>query len=379
MLCLLEKADRCRFEFVVACAEEEGEFRAALEAIGVRVVPVPFNVAGADPTAEGKIYRQPLRLLKYVPHVLRSVRLLRALIRAEDVDLLYANSFKAGALLSCVRTKNSPPLVVRLRSSRSFLSHGWIDRLICSRADVLLANSRYVAATFEPIVRDAAKIHVLYNCGGITENQRNSKDADRVHLRKLLDTGENTIVIGQVGRLTPRKRVADVVRSLPYLSDRLGEWMCVFIGSYEDTSQSRAIHEEALTVARELGVGDRVVFTGHRDDVLSLTSGLDVMVLASQDEPMARVIIEALGLGTPIVASAHGGNAEIIDDGVNGRAFALGDHIGLARAITEVVSDPNLRSRLVSNGYDTYRKYFSEQATVEAEEALLSKVAQRDL
>jgi glycosyltransferase involved in cell wall biosynthesis len=232
-----------------------------------------------------------------------------------------------------------------------------------------------VAQTFAPLVRNKSKLHVIYNLGGIRERQPRCKDRDRYQIRSELGLPTESIVIGQVGRLTRRKRVLDVVRCLPYLSESQRKLFCVFVGSYSGSFETQAVYDEARNLVKQLGTADRVIFTGERQDALSFINGMDVMVLASEAEPMARVIMEALGLCTPVVVSDHAGNAEIIENQVNGLTYALGNSEALAQAVQKVLGDTGLRRRMVENGYRTYDQCFSVEATVATEQALLHKIA----
>lgn len=371
---LLSKADKDEFEFIVACPGGDSEFSNALSRLGIVVEEIPFNAPRFDPAREGTIYRHPIRLVASLPRIFKSINKLRSIIKARNIDVVYGNSFKASALLSCMIGPARKPLVVRLRSSRAFSNHGWIDRLICRRADLLLANSKYVADTFSPITKNNSKLKVLYNCGGIAFEHDENKEPDKSRLRAELGLNESTIVFGQVGRLTPRKRILDVIRCLPYLEKNISEYKCLFVGGADESGESGRLFKSAVNLANQLGVSHRVKFLGERDDALRIINGLDVMVLASQDEPMARVVIEALGLGTPIIASKHGGNAEIINHCINGMTYPLGDSKALGEMLIKLINNRLLQETIQKNGKRTYKDNFTESATLYEEYKLIREL-----
>lgn len=99
-------------------------------------------------------------------------------------------------------------------------------------------------------------------------------------------------------------------------------------------------------LATELGIADRVEFVGHQDDVYPWFDALDVVVHASTGEPFGLVLVEAMALGKPVVATAAGGPTEIIEDGVSGVLVPPGDHEAMAVAIDGVLTDDGSRRSL---------------------------------
>jgi glycosyltransferase involved in cell wall biosynthesis/GT2 family glycosyltransferase len=124
-----------------------------------------------------------------------------------------------------------------------------------------------------------------------------------------------------------------------------GEEEAVVAGSalFGEDTYAAELHD----LAQELGIADRVTFTGFVDDIESLLAGVDVLVHASViPEPFGRVIVEAMAAGVSVVASDAGGPAEIITDGVDGLLCPPGDVAAMARCLRELAGDESRRSRL---------------------------------
>ena len=107
-------------------------------------------------------------------------------------------------------------------------------------------------------------------------------------------------------------------------------------------------YEEMLrALAAELGIADRVIFTGFRSDVPHVLRLLDVVAHASvRTEPFGRVIIEAMAMGRPVVAARAGGPTEIIDDGRTGFLVPTRDDEVLAKRIVALLQDSSLAMRV---------------------------------
>jgi glycosyltransferase involved in cell wall biosynthesis len=109
--------------------------------------------------------------------------------------------------------------------------------------------------------------------------------------------------------------------------------------------------EELRREASERGLDGRVRFLGPlaRDDVLALFRAADASLLSSTWENFPHTVVEALAVGTPVVATAVGGVPELVRDGENGLLVPRGDAEALAEAIRRLVDDPGLRGRLAAN------------------------------
>jgi glycosyltransferase involved in cell wall biosynthesis len=99
----------------------------------------------------------------------------------------------------------------------------------------------------------------------------------------------------------------------------------------------RAAAEEAAVQA---GVAARVTFLGLRKDAPDLLSASDVAVHSSLREGLPRVVLEALAVGTPLVATAVGGVPDVVTDGVTGLLVPPGDPAALARAVVATLAEP---------------------------------------
>jgi glycosyltransferase involved in cell wall biosynthesis len=127
----------------------------------------------------------------------------------------------------------------------------------------------------------------------------------------------------------------------------------------------------ALGVLRERAASlPHVVFTGRREDISALTADLAVAVLPSLREAQGISILEAMARRVPVVASAVGGIPEVITSGVDGLLVPPADPAALAAAVTSVLCDPVLRSRLGEAGYRTVADRFSIDAQVHRIEAV---------
>jgi len=173
-------------------------------------------------------------------------------------------------------------------------------------------------------------------------------------------------LIGVFGRICRWKGQDLFLRSLALVPGARG----VIAGGalFEEQEFERELH--ALTA--QLGLGDRVTFAGHVDDVMTLMAACDVVVHCSTSpEPSGRVIAEAMFAGTPVIGSNAGGVPEFISDGETGQLTPLNDHEALAAAIRRYLENPQWSREVAARARRLAEENFSSRATVRGFERAL--------
>jgi glycosyltransferase involved in cell wall biosynthesis len=142
------------------------------------------------------------------------------------------------------------------------------------------------------------------------------------------------------------------------------DWLLLLVG------RDDGIGGALKNTATELGLADRVSFMGARDDVADILRVSDVGVLCSREEGFSNAILEGMAAGLPMVVTDVGGNAEAVDDGVNGIVVPPRSPADLGRAIAKLLNDPQLRKRMGQAGYKSVRQHFSLDACIDRYEKL---------
>ncbi len=164
---------------------------------------------------------------------------------------------------------------------------------------------------------------------------------DPAAARRMLGLPESSVVIGTVGSLVPRKGVAVLLRAMKIMSDASSHALIVGAGP-----QRTAL--EAL--ATESGLAGRIVFAGFQREPLPYLAAMDVFCLASAREGLPRVILEAMLLGKPVVATDIPGCRELVRHGETGYLVPHGDIAALVDALSRLLANPELRTRFGQRG-----------------------------
>ena len=122
-----------------------------------------------------------------------------------------------------------------------------------------------------------------------------------------------------------------------------------------------------------LGLKDSVLFTGFQMDVSEIIATFDVAVLPSFFEGMGRVLLEAMAMEKPVVASRVGGIPDLVEHGVNGLLVSPGDVLELSNAIEKIVRDKKLALEMSKKGRKRITEQFSADAMVQSIEKVYNE------
>ena len=164
-----------------------------------------------------------------------------------------------------------------------------------------------------------------------------------------------------VGQIEPLKRQADAIRALGLIAAEFPEARLGIAGNVFDPEYMQSLRDHATA----LGIQDKVEFLGPRKDVLQLMAQSNGLIHCSESEAFGWVIVEAMSVGTPVVAAASDGPREIIDHNRTGILLETGDIAGYAAAFRTLISDSEFASALARNGRQEVTRRFSVSTMVD--------------
>lgn len=351
-----------------------GPLGARAAELGVEVTVLPFPDALArlgDAGAGGLAGRQITRaeligklLLAGSPTVAYLSRLRRA-INAFAPDVLHSNGFKMHVLSARARRKRSSqlPVIWHMRdylSARPLMAK--LLRWHSTCCNLVVANSESVAEDVRAVCGERVKVQTVYNGIDLQNFSPVGAALDLDSLAGLSIAPDGTVRVGLLATLARWKGHETFLRAMSLLPPELRVRAYVVGGALYQTEGSQYDVSELRHLASELGLEERVGFTGFVEDSAAAMRALDIVVHAStRPEPFGRVIVEAMACGRALVASRAGGALEIINDGVDALSHAPGDARTLAESIKQLATDAEMRSRLASAGIITARQRFSRE------------------
>lgn len=301
-----------------AVVPAEGEVARRCRALGlpVHVIPLPT-------------LRRPCI------EMLRSILAIRRVVRACGVDLLHANGSRAMLYAGLAGRLTGRPTIwhVRVADPEPFL-----DRALASMARAIIVNSDAVARRFS--WGSLRKVHRIHN--GVDLSRFRPRQAPP-GLRSSFDIPESARLVVSVGRFVPYKGYRYLVEAARLVEDSMPGVHWILVGDGEQ-------RQELEARCQLLGLKAHIHFPGWREDIPEILSTCDLFVLPSLSEHFGRVVVEAMAMGKPVVATDAGGVPEIVIHGLSGLLVQPGQAAPLAEALLSLLRDPERMVRMGDAG-----------------------------
>lgn len=285
------------------------------------------------------------QVARAVPAALRYRAALGNKLRALDPAVVQTNGFKMHVMgsLACPATARLIWHLHDFVSNRVAMKN--LLRWLSGRPAAVVAISESVAKDLVHVIRNSGKVRIIWN----------SVSLERSFLQP---SAGGDIRIGLVSTFARWKGHQVFLQALALLPKDLA-WLGFIVGGeVYSRAASQYTEAELRHNAAELGLLDRLEFTGFLADPAAFIQSLDIVVHASTEpEPFGLVIAEGMAAGKPVITSSD----SIVTDRVNGFVCARGDATALAVALTELARDPALRSRLGSAARATAEQRFQPE------------------
>jgi glycosyltransferase involved in cell wall biosynthesis len=281
---------------------------------------------------------------------------LAAYIRNHRIEILHSTDRPRDAL-ACVA-------LAALTGAKSLIhvhvNYGdWMRRgaiWAFGRADAIVGVSNFTAETFVKAGYRPDRVHAVLNA---IEPSRWDPSLDPAPGRASLGVPASAPLIVTVGRLFRSKGYFELLQALAIVKHEFPDVRLAVVGTdYPAGSGTTHALKES---ARELGVGENVVFTGERSDVASLLAACDIFSLPSLWEPFGLVYAEAMAMKRPVVALNNGGTLEVVEHGKCGLLSTPDDIDALAANLLRLLRDTALRIQLGEYGRSRVEAHFTPQ------------------
>ncbi len=318
---------------------DEGLKQAELK--GVKLITVPSLIRRINPMLD-------LQAL---------FRLYRIFLQKKPA-IIHTHTSKAGILGRWASFFARVPIVVHTTHGHIFYGyHGKIKTKLFILIEKLTAMITDMIITLtkrekdDHIQFDISKSHkfaVIHSGVNLEDFSKNFVNSDE--LKRDLGIPITDSIVGTVGRLVEIKGHRYLLDAARLVLNKLPNVTFLLIGDGH-------LMTELINHASALGIKNKVIFGGWRGDVAQLINAFDIFVLPSLNEGMGRVLVEAMAMGKPIVASDIGGIPDLVKDGTNGILFPPRDVHAMAEAIMKLLLDRELARKMGKEGERTSLNY----------------------
>jgi glycosyltransferase involved in cell wall biosynthesis len=304
----------------------------AIEASGIDHVAIPALTRSVSPGGDARALRQ-----------------LQRAFRAIAPDIVHTHNPKPGVLGRIAARRAGVPVVVNTVHGlyataddawlRRRIVHG-LERMAATWSDAELVQNVEDLELLRALGVPDSKLTLLGNGIDLARFDPSAVSVGtRARIRSELGVGDDTVLVGAVGRLVWEKGYREIFAAAELLEDLNCRFVVV---GPDDEAKASSIGDGARAAARQLGV----VFAGCREDMPEIYSALDMFVLASYREGFPRSAMEASAMGVPVIATDIRGCRQVVVDGETGHLFPAGDAAALAEAVSGLVVDPVRRREM---------------------------------
>ena len=289
----------------------------------------------------------------------RTILELTRAIRRYQISLLCTHGYKAN-IIGWIAAHLTD--CVQIAYARGWTSENWrvkfydqLDRFVLHRTEWVVCVSQAQAGQLTTRKKRTRAPMVIPNTALLlAENV--TLPVDRLPMRRALGLPEDAFLVCAAGRFSVEKGHVYLLRAIPSLIRRIPKLQVFLLG--EGVERKPLEHEVA-----QLGLQNCVRFAGFVNDVRPWIQACDVLVNPSLSEGVPNVVLEAMALGTPTVATRVGGVPDLINHLTSGLLVAPADSHALADAILHVFANPSESLRLAENAYKRLADYSPEKQT----------------
>jgi glycosyltransferase involved in cell wall biosynthesis len=342
----------------------EGSLEPECVAAGVRMLRVPGLVREVSPWQDGTALRQLVRLMQH-----------------EQPHLVHTHTSKAGILGRIAARRAGVPVVLHTPHGHVFHSYGGrlktqlfvrLERACAPLTDRLIALTESEQREHEELgigrLGQWTTVH-----SGVDFGPFRASREQRQSVRAELGLPVDAVVLGTVGRLVPVKGQRFLIDAFARVAARYSGLHLLLVGD-------GPLREELAARARSLGLGVRrpdgesvpctpavgtVLMPGLRHDVPCLLSAMDIFVLPSLNEGMGRVLVEAMAMELPCVASRVSGIQDVVEDRNTGILVPPRDPDALAQAVRALLECPDQAREMGRRGRRKVVPEFSRERMIE--------------
>jgi glycosyltransferase involved in cell wall biosynthesis len=316
---------------------------------GVKIVNIPFLLRRINPVYD-----------------LLALFSLYILLIKERPTIVHTHTSKAGLLGALAAKMAGIPILVHTPHGHVLWGYFgplrtkifiFLERLSSRITDKIVALTNREKEDYLMFKIAKEDRYVVISSGIRLKKFKESLIDEKKSFKKELGIPETSSIVGTVGRLVPVKGPEFLIKAAKYIISKYPDTFFIFTG---DGYLRRDLENKAF----KMGIKENIIFLGWRDDAAKIISAYDVFVLPSLNEGMGRVLVEAMALGKPIVASNIGGIPDLVIHGKNGFLVPSKNPKELAKYIQILLEDENKREKMGLAGKEMSLNFSAENMVV---------------
>jgi glycosyltransferase involved in cell wall biosynthesis len=305
---------------------------------------------------------------------------IKRIAQAEKVDIVHTHHYYADKRgLIAAKLAKSPHIVTTIHNyinlddyakpKKINFPHWFRNTLVTHFSDRIITVSEATTKhTIKQLRISPAKVFTVHNGVELEDIEKIAKEK-REKVRQEFNINPAGKYVAIIARLDAEKGHKYLFQAIPLIAGDIPELKLLVLGEGYANAELKAS-------AQAMGIADRVVFTGLRDDVPAIVSWMDVVVIPSLIEGFGLAAIEAMALAKPVIASRVGGIPEIVVDDETGMLVPPKEPVALARAIGKILQNRKLAEQMGQKGKQRVNEKFNSRLFVKKTLAVYENMTQ---
>ncbi len=311
-------------------------------------------------------------------NVLKTLGVLARMVTEECFDLIHCHGARGNMMGMLLGRKVAVPTVSTVHSDYRLdylgrplgkLTYGNINTLALKKMDYRIGVSDAMVDLLISRGFDPEKLFSIYN--GLDFTPRVPSSNRQEYLASVgLQVDDDSVVVGIAARLNPVKDIATLIRAFALAHENAPQLRLLIAGDGEQEQMLKAL-------CQELGIENVVCFAGWVSDTDSFYGALDINTLTSLSETFPYALTEGARFALPTVSSRVGGVPYLIEHGVTGYLFPVGEYTTLALHLQALAESASLRQRLGQELYEKAKREYSVEATIHTQLGIYERILGR--
>ncbi|OGL49854.1 MAG: hypothetical protein A2161_03530 [Candidatus Schekmanbacteria bacterium RBG_13_48_7] len=333
---LLKSINKTQFTLVVT-TPGTGQFQSAIEKLGVPVKKLTMSQS----QGRGSRFQIFMNMFRFALSFLFTIPKLISLIKSEQIDIVHAGTFQ-----SLLYTLPAARLTGKhlIWHCHEFYLYGRIGPQFMKRADYIIATSHALRKNLIEAGIPGEKITTIY-CSVDSRIFESASKPNPAEIIPAWKQGDRILTV--IGRLVHFKGQDILIEAAHHVLKHFPDTWFLIVGGPLFTGLS--FMEYLKTLGNRLGISDRIVFLGQRDDVPAIITLSDIIVLPSRAEPFGISALEGMMAGKPVIVTVTSGVSEIVSHKKNGYIVPAFNPGALADAIMELLDDSSIADHIGKN------------------------------
>jgi glycosyltransferase involved in cell wall biosynthesis len=359
LLRLIEGLDKNRFFPIVVCSKDNQKLIQELKGCSIEFISLKTK----NLVSENKI----LKAIFQFPNFLKMNFEITRTIKEKNPDLVHVNLFYS-ALFSILPAKiYRKPFIWVIQTLNDLLKYKTLTKFLINFSNKTILTCKDFIRLAKENHFNTSKLQVIYTGLNMSEFQLKESSGDEIEINNQKIKKPIVAMIGRFDRY--QKGHQYFIEAARIINEKMSEVNFLIVGGTANEEEEK-FKKELEEKVKEIGLFEKIIFTGFYPDLIYLLSNVEIVVIPSLYEAPSAVAMEASAMRRPVVASNVGGIPEVIIEGETGFLVPPKDPQAIAEKVIFLLRNPQIAKEMGEKGYQRVKTCFTLEKMVREHEKI---------